>query len=165
MTQLVQAGLRRDTLDIPVFAATSADDVTVECPATLDFFARLPNPRNRLVYYTRDPSDCPPGIGTDRIELVNSALPDENILSFSHLSLVLPPDDPYYGRNGTYSNCLHYYPDEMKKYAMCEHNSPPVLQGEVTEENLRAGVMRRLMYNPHFAALKISLQRFLESLP
>ncbi len=164
VTQLVQAGLRREPLSIPVFTAASADDVTVESPATLDFFARLPHPHSRLVWYTRDPADCPPGIASHRVELVNSVVPEQNVLSFSHLSLLLPPDDPNYGLRGAYSNCLHYYPDDMEKYVVCERNSPPVLQGEVTDENLQAGVMRRLMYNPHFAALKISLTRFIESL-
>ncbi len=165
LTQAVQAGLRREPLRLPVFAAASEDDVSVDSTATLKLMARLPHPANRLVWYTRTPSRQPAGIAQERVELVNSVIPEENILSFSHLSLMLPRDDPFYGAHGTYSNCLHYFPEEMDKYTACSGNSPPVLQGEVTEQNLRAGLMRRLTYNPHFAALKRSLQRFLESLP
>jgi hypothetical protein len=40
-----------------------------------------------------------------------------------------------------------------------------VLQGEITKANLEAGILRRLMYNPNFAALKVSMKRFIDSLP
>ena len=38
------------------------------------------------------------------------------------------------------------------------------LQGEITEENLKAGILRRLMYNPNFAALKVSMRQFIDKL-
>jgi hypothetical protein len=86
-------------------------------------------------------------------------------LSSSHTAIVLPPEDAHYGRAGDYSNCLHYFPDDMGKYAACMQNSPGILQGEVTQQNLQAGLMRRLMYNPHFAELRLSMQQFIGSLP
>jgi esterase/lipase len=156
--------LRREALHIPVFAAASADDATVDSLATLEFMAHLSHPANKLVYYTRDPSQHLPRIAESRVELMNSAVPEQRIVSFSHLSIVLPPEDGRYGVTGEYSNCLHYYPRDLEKYAACNRNSPPVLQGEVTDRLLRAGIMRRLMYNPHFAALKISMRRFIETL-
>jgi len=53
----------------------------------------------------------------------------------------------------------------MEKYEACNNNHGEVLQGEVSEANLRAGALRRLMYNPNFAALKISMKRFIDNLP
>ena len=79
--------------------------------------------------------------------------------------IVMPPDDGHYGKRGEYSNCTHYYPDEMEIYAACLRHPEQDFQGEVTEKNLEAGIMRRLMYNPHFAALEISMQKFMERLP
>lgn len=161
----LRSRLQERKLDIPLFVAASADDATVDSSATLEFVSRARHPGNKLVYYTRTPAEYPAGIGKEMIELVDSVVPELNIVSFSHTSIVLPPEDAYYGVRGEYSNCIHYYPAEMERFSLCSSNSPSVLQGEVTEELLRIGVMRRLMYNPHFAALKISMQRFLESLP
>ena len=71
----------------------------------------------------------------------------------------------YYGAAGDYSNSIHYYPDDMEKYHACNNNHGVVLQGEITEANLEAGTLRRLMYNPNFEALKISMKRFIDNLP
>jgi len=35
----------------------------------------------------------------------------------------------------------------------------------VTEQNLRHGLVRRLTYNPHYAALEASMQKFIDGLP
>jgi hypothetical protein len=52
----------------------------------------------------------------------------------------------------------------MEKYDACNNGHEGVLQGEVTEANLKAGILRRLMYNPNFAALKVSMKRFIDAL-
>ena len=77
---------------------------------------------------------------------------------------MVPADDAHYGEQGDYSNCIHYYPDDKEKYEACIRNPATDFQGEINEENLKAGILRRLMYNPNFAALKVSLQRFIDSL-
>lgn len=157
--------LHKHELNLPVFIAASADDTTVDSSATLDFMARSLHPCSRLVYYTTDAKQSPPGIPEYKVILMSSIVPDQNIISFSHLSIVLPPQDAHYGIAGNYSNCLHYYPDNMEKYEGCMANLPTVRQGEVSERNLRTGTLRRLMYNPHFADLKLSMQHFIASLP
>jgi esterase/lipase len=165
LTQEISRQLLRHEVDIPVFSAASRDDATVDVTATLEFMARAPHPSNRLVLYTTDTNIIPPNIPAKKLELVSSLVPEQKILSSAHTAIVLSPDDAHYGAAGDYSNCLHYFPDDIEKYAACSRNSPEVMQGEVTEINLRAGVVRRLMYNPHFAALKISMQKFIENLP
>lgn len=158
--------LRREhEVAVPVFAAASRDDTTAHTPATLEFIAHAPHPLNRLVLYTTDTKKIPPGIPAEKVELVNSALPEQKILSSSHTAIVLPPDDPHYGANGDYCNAIHYYPGDMEKYEACNNGHAGVMLGEVTETNLRAGILQRLMYNPNFAALKVSMRRFIDSLP
>ncbi|MBK9162092.1 MAG: alpha/beta hydrolase [Nitrosomonadales bacterium] len=152
-------------VDIPVFAAASADDVTVDISATLAFMAHAAHAANKLVLYTTTPGKLPPGIPAARLERVDSVIPAQRIVSSAHTAIVIAPEDNHYGASGEYSNCLHYYPDEMEKYRACREHPGQCQQGEVTEENLAAGMMRRLMYNPHFAALEASMRRFIESLP
>lgn len=165
LTMRLNALLRKHEIDIPVFAAASQDDTTANTPATLAFMAHARHPCSRLVLYTTDTGKAPPGIPAEKLELVHSVVPEQNILSSAHTAVVLPPDDPHYGADGDYTNAIHYYPDDMEKYEACHNNSGEILQGEITEENLRAGILRRLMYNPNFAALKISMKRFIDRLP
>ena len=165
LTRELDAQLQRHGIDIPVFAAASAEDATVDTPAIVEFIARAHHPSSKLVLYTTAPEKFLPDIPAGKLEWVNSVVPEQNILSSAHTSIVLPAEDTHYGIAGEYSNCVHYYPDEMEKYAACMQHPEQDWQGEITEENLKAGVLRRLMYNPNFAALKISMQKFIESLP
>jgi esterase/lipase len=158
MYALTQALPPADT-KIPVFVAASADDATVHASATLRFVYRARHVGNRVVWYATKKLD------QQNIEWVNSALPEQRILSSAHTAIVMPPDDAHYGVNGNYANCLHYYEGDKKKYHACCARGPETWLGEVTERNLQRGVMRRLMYNPHYAAMESSMQRFIEGLP
>lgn len=157
--------LRKHALDIPLFVAASADDMTVKTSVILEFVARARHPLSRLVLYTTEPEKIPDGFPPERLEPVNSAIPEQRILSSAHSAIVMPPEDGHYGRAGDYSNCVHYYPGEMEKYAACLAHPDQDFQGEITELNLKAGILRRLTYNPNFAALKVSMQRFIDQLP
>ncbi|MCR4303651.1 MAG: alpha/beta fold hydrolase [Gallionella sp.] len=165
LTRHLGARLRLHELDIPIFTVASADDITVNTSAIVEFMARARHPSSRLVLYTTEPEKLPPGISPGRVELVNSVFPEQKILSSSHVAIVLPADDAHYGANGEYSNCIHYYPDKMEKYDACIRNPAEDFQGEITVKNLEAGILRRLMYNPDFAGLKVSMKRFLDNLP
>lgn len=165
LTKTLHSRLQEHEVSIPVFAAASQDDTTANTPATLEFMAHAHHPSSRLVLYTTDTEKFPPGIPVEKLELVNSVLPEQNILSSAHTAVVLPPDDAHYGAAGEYSNAIHYYPDDMEKYDACHTNSEEVFHGEITEENLKTGILRRLMYNPNFAALKVSMKRFIDNLP
>jgi len=165
LTKELDAQLRQHEIDIPVFAVASEDDVTVKTSAILEFMARARHPSSQLVLYTTEPEKFPLGMLGGRLELVNSAIPAQKILSSAHTAIVVPPEDKHYGVAGEYSNCVHYYPHDMEKYAACIKHLAADWQGEITEKNLAAGILRRLMYNPHFAELKVSMQQFIEHLP
>ena len=164
LTQELRVQLRQRAPDIPVFAAASADDTTVYTTATLEFMARSCNPYSKMVLYTTGAGKPPDGIPVEKLEWVNSVVPEQKILSSAHTAIVLPGHDAHYGRAGEYSSCLHYYPGEKEKYAACNRHPEQAWQGEITEQNLKAGMLRRLMYNPNFAALKVSMRQFIDKL-
>lgn len=164
LTQEVNEQALLHKLNLPVFTAVSADDTTTETSATLNFMINMPHPSGKLVLYTTDMGKHIHGFPEEKLELVNSVVPERRILSSAHTSIVLPPNDAHYGATGTYSNCTHYYPGAIEKYDACNNQPDEVLQGEITEQNLAAGTLRRLMYNPHFAALKISMRQFIDKL-
>ncbi|MDP2694905.1 MAG: alpha/beta fold hydrolase [Gallionella sp.] len=164
LTRELNLLLQGHEVNIPVFVAASQDDITASTPATLKFMAQARHPSSRLVLYATDTEKAPHGIPAEKLELVNSVLPEQNILSSAHTAIVLPPDDAYYGAAGEYSNAVHYYPDDLEKYDACNSGHEGILLGEITEANLKAGTLRRLMYNPNFAALEISMRRFIDNL-
>jgi len=164
LTRELEAQLQTHEINIPVFAAASADDMTVNSSATIEFIARAHNPSSKLVLYTTEPEKYPPGIPEEKLELTNSVVPGQHIISSAHTSIVLPDNDAHYGVTGEYSNCVHYYPDQMEKYSACMNHPEEILQGEITETNLKAGILRRLMYNPHFDALEVSMRQFIDKL-
>lgn len=165
LTQKVQQALAGKRLSIPIFIAASADDATVEVSAIAAFMADCPHPLNRLVWY--DAAGNPPTtpIPVEKIEVVRSVLPAAGILGSAHTAIVLAADDPEYGLQGRYVNCLHYVPHDMARYQACKNNPLNLQRGEIIQKNLSVDLLARLMVNPHFPALKVSMQRFIESLP
>lgn len=161
LIQHVRRQLEKNTVGIPVFTVASADDVTVDPAATVSFMAHTNHPCNKLVYYTTQPKNPLPGIASGKAEQVNSALPAQGIVSASHTAIVLPPEDTHYGIGGDYRNFNHYYVHERARFEACTQHPEQALQGEISDENLHAGPLRRLMYNPNFAALTVSMQHFM----
>lgn len=165
LTRQLRVRLRTARPDIPVFAAASADDMTVDSSATVAFMAGLRHSHSKLVLYVSEPGQRVAAIPAERMEQVNSVFPEQRILSSAHTAMMIPADDRHYGAAGEYCNCVHYYPREMDKYRACMADPAQAWQGEIISKNLHVGMLRRLTYNPSFAALKISLRRFIEGLP
>ena len=154
--------LRQRELSLPVFAAASLDDTTVDANTTLEFIKSSPNPASRLVLYATEPKIVTP---SPRVETVCSLVPEQRILSSAHTAIVVPPEDAHYGIGGDYANCLHYYRSDSERYKRCWAEPDSTWQGELTRANLNTGVLRRLMYNPHFAELLESMKCFIADLP
>lgn len=165
LTRVISRQFRKQELDIPVFVVASADDMTVKTSAILGFVSRARHQLSRLVLYTTEPENFSSAIPAEKVELVNSVASGQKILSSAHTAIVVPPEDGHYGVAGNYSNCVHYYPHDTEKYAACLKHPGEDWQGEITGKNLQAGILRRLMYNPNFAALKVSMKRFIGDLP
>lgn len=157
MWRLTQA-LPQGELHVPVFVAASADDATVISAATLDFMPRVKHFLRKMLWYAAvDPQQAD-------VEWVKSALPEKRILSSAHTAVVMSPDDAHYGESGEYANCLHYFAQDDEHYSACQSSQAAWL-GEVTPQNLKYGLLRRLMYNPHYAAMEAAMRNFIERLP
>lgn len=151
-------GLR---LTIPVFTAISQEDTTIDPFHTLNFFREnTTSPTSRLLIYTAEEPTTPQS--DPRITITSSSLPSQKILGFSHQSLTISPDDPYYGRHGIYRNCLHYEEDspEFKK---CQEGES-VWLGEHTRSNMAKGILQRLTWHPKFQEMLGEIDNFLTSL-
>ena len=148
-------------LDIPALMVLSEDDTTVQADKTLAFFKHRTPPQSKLLLYTTqisiDDHD-------DRIVRLPSARPEKNILNFSHLSIPVAPENPYYGANGRYKNCLLYVCDPEKMQA-CQSARADIPLGETTKANTEQHrILRRLTYNPDFVSMVQRIDAFLQSL-
>jgi len=157
MWRLTQA-LPQGELQIPVFVVASADDATVVSAATLNFLRRVKHSLRKMLWYAAaNPQQAD-------VEWVKSALPEKRILSSAHTAVVMSPDDAHYGESGEYANCLHYFAQDDEHYSACRSSQVAWL-GEVTPQNLKYGLLRRLMYNPQYAAMEAAMRNFIERLP
>ncbi len=147
-------------LAMPVFAAQSIDDRTVNAVSTIEVFNNyFTSPLNRFILYTTEPEKDYDG-GRDYIKTVNSVMPAENIVSLSHVCILMPADDPHYGKNGDYRYCHQYDIDDPRRET-CQ-TKKDIVMGETTGENLeKYPVMARLTYNPFFDELLKEIGAFL----
>lgn len=156
----------RPIVDLPIFMAISADDMTVDPGAARAWFCRqLVGPR-RLLWYTSEPApstDC-------RFVLPRPSAAASGVLDFSHLALPVAPGNPRYGTGGSYVDCLHYYwRQDSPEWLICldptkTPENSDVRYGEITEPNLQRYVVRRLTYNPDFEAITEAMLGFLDDL-
>jgi len=163
LIQALKAELSRQMVTVPVFMAVSEEDATVSTPESLKFFRQqVTHSLSRMIFYS---ATTPlPDLRDRRIEVVNSAFPDQHIIGSAHTAMTLPPDDPHFGKEGDGTRCMHYFNKDPKKYALCKEKKEDFL-GEISDENMEKGVIRRLMYNPNYDALKLSLKQFINALP
>lgn len=149
-------------LSVPVFTVVSDDDISIDTDKVHHVFdAYMTSPKNVLLLYGRRNPERR-GSGAGRVVFQKSFLPEERILDYAHISLLMPPEDPHYGKNGGYRYCLHYQPDRERRMS-CLHD-PYLWQGEITPENLSRHTLRRLTYNPRYDEMIGILERFLETL-
>ena len=151
-------------LGIPIFCVASVEDKTVSARATIMFIAKQQDAVNKLILYTSSNKEHLPDFLQADAELLVSVFPEQKILGSAHTAIVVSPEDEHYGVNGDYANCIHYFPYEMEQYRTCTSNPMGCSQGEITQANLKAGTLRRLMYNPHFAEMKKTIGTFIDNL-
>lgn len=162
LTQALAAKLKHHQLKIPIFSVASVDDKTVHTSAAIAFMAQQVDPRNQFILYTTDQSKSAQADISDKITWINSVVPEQKITSSAHTAILVAPEDAHYGINGDYANCVHYYPERMDKYEACKLHPKDYCLGEVSDNHLDDDIMRRLMYNPNFPALKTAINQFIE---
>jgi len=158
LTQRLDSEAGSNTVRVPIFMALSEDDATVDAADGIAFFKAQSNPRSRLIVY----SNREQTLGDSRIQRRRSAYDEFGILNFSHLSVHIAPQNPHYGRDGDYKNCLHYLGD-APKWKACKEGRGEIKYGELSSEALNKYLMRRLSYNPDFEGLMMLLDGFLKS--
>lgn len=155
LTQALQAVLDKPP-SLPVLIAASEDDATVDSRATLDLFKHWPATTKQLVWFSRE---MQPQAGA--VDIIDSRVPDQHIASSSHISLLMPANDPHYGAHGDYSACTHYYVEQPSAWRQCMAHKEDLL-AEITPYFLAQGIVRRISYNPNYDKLLATIDAFLK---
>lgn len=149
---------QRKKLTIPVFIGVSLDDEVVNQYTTLKFFLTTTNPCNRLIVYTTHSLT----FDDPRIIVINSAIPKQRIVNFSHICVAVAPNHPHYGQYGDY----HPFYNPIKVYGCWFKNNATqeIHYGAINFKNVRHYSMARLSYNPYFSEMTKSMDEFLKSI-
>ena len=160
----LELAAQEQALDLPVFMAISADDVTVDADAARRWFCRRLAGRRLLLWYTSEPGAI---AHCDFVEERISG-PSHEVLDLSHIGLPVDPDNPLYGRRSGYRSCLHYYWEvATPSWFYCSDPAKTadnfdIRCGEISDRNLSDHVVRRLTYNPDFDDLVADMVGFLD---
>ena len=159
--ELIQAtwrALEKNPLSIPAFTVASTEDMTVSTQAIMEFMNNQSAVSHTLLFSQSPQSSQEPD---EKVTIVESGLPERNILSLSHLGLMTPPDHPYYGEQGNYHYCEYLYDAALAVFNSCLNGESDYL-GETTEENLQKGSLERIAFNPHYETMTELLTEFLK---
>ncbi|MDO9519998.1 MAG: alpha/beta fold hydrolase [Pseudohongiella sp.] len=151
-------------LELPVFMVVSGVDATVDVSAAADFFCeKAPRNRRHLLWYSsaNDASEQLTNCGGISVESIVDT--EHRIVSVSHVGITIPGNDPHYGRDAGYRQCLHYSA-VAERFEQCLADDIETVYGErsLLLDGLYDGrLMRRATFNPAFASMMQRVDCFL----
>lgn len=149
-----------DRRDLPLMlVATEADSVINLDFLVRQFQQRFDNPANRMLVF-RDLRKPAPDLRRDeRILSLDSYLPRQRILEFSHMALAIAPANFLYGREGALHRCLE--PNSLT-LEQCQALGPDELWFSAWHEEDPGVPTSRLTFNPHFPRMVAEIGQFLD---
>lgn len=154
----------QQAIELPSLSLISAADTTVNSHSSLNFYCQwLDNDQSRLLYFADADTEVPSGC--EHVEVLSPDPSDTRFLSFSHVALTIPANDPHYGIDGAYSVCLNYSgSDEL--YRQCMNDPLSTVYGENTllgeDGTVNGKLLRRATFNPYFDTMLEAMTCFLK---
>jgi len=143
-------------LNLPVFMVVSGADSTVDVAAAEEFFCeKVSEGQRQLVWYSSINNSELPTLGCSGIKVESVSEERFRLVSLSHVGLTMPANDPHYGADAGYRQCLHYS-DNAERMLTCNNDDIRTVYGErsLLDEGLYNGrLMRRATFNPLFAVM------------
>ena len=138
---------RNRTLEMPVLMVETFDDSVVDVKRTRDIFEhRFTSPDKRLVLYSNELEASRPN------EIIrNSRYPEYRIINQSHQSMIISPDNPLFGVNGTVLVCNG---NDWPVFSAClYYRQGPHWHGAAGTESPDGVPVARTTFNPDFEFL------------
>ena len=97
----VQNELSSQQWDKPALITISEDDSVISAEDVISLFnTRFTHPDSRLIWFGNTPA-----VKDQRVITLAKSQSDKNISNIAHMSVLFSPDNPYYGRVGSYRMC------------------------------------------------------------
>ncbi|MFS1982959.1 alpha/beta fold hydrolase [Vibrio breoganii] len=140
--------------DKPTFVMLSEADETIDSQyAVGQFSERFTNSQNELLWFGETQYK------DERITRYSMDLPQQKILSASHISLVFSPDNPIYKRDGEVRLCFREQPEGMPED--CSEVASDQVWFAAFGDGEETQVRARISWNPYFDQSMQKLNRFL----
>lgn len=129
----------------PLFMTLSFDDLIVSSKVSIEYFLGLKNPNNKMILYKTGSHN----FNDSRIIVQNSSYPELRIINFSHISLLIAPNNPHYGKSGDYPFASRV--DEQLNVTYSALDKPrAILYDRLYKLKLIPHRRERLTFNPNF---------------
>lgn len=140
-------------IDVPLLIFLSGDESTVDNNRSMAYFCEhAQSDQSRLYVFAGDGGSVFSPL-CERARVLDFDVDDPRFISFSHVALMLPPDDPHYGREGKYPICTQYL-SNSERYNNCMFNAADTVYADATRADedglLRGKLIRRPTFNPKF---------------
>ncbi|PML05578.1 esterase [Vibrio breoganii] len=140
--------------DKPTFVMLSEADETIDSQYAVEQFSqRFINSQNELLWFGETQYK------DDRITSYSMDLPQQKILSASHISLVFSPDNPIYKRDGEVRLCFREQPEGMPED--CSEVASDQVWFAAFGDGEETQVRARISWNPYFDQSMQKLNHFL----
>lgn len=97
-TKEVRSLLTKRGLNIPALVVMSRDDSVIDPDGVLELFEQyFTAPSSSFIWYGQNP-----GSEDERVVVKSARIPEQRVSNFSHMSVMFAPDNPYYGRDGSF---------------------------------------------------------------
>ncbi len=155
----------------PMFLMLSEDDKSIESIATLKILLQhAHHPKSKIDFYTTSKTKLQTKLQDaqlqdKRISYINSYIPKQKILNFSHVAFPFTPENEVFGINGIFKECGKYDKKiDRDQVAVCEKTRNP-WQGALASSNDPNFLpIQRLTYNPLFHTMKQDFKSFIDHL-
>ncbi len=152
---------QQGAITTPVLLIQSMADIAVQPQLNLDLFQqKMTHPNSSALIYSSEPAALAKFPG---LQAVNSYLPAQRIVNFSHLALPYAPDNAIYGAQGSYKACgLHVGPVSDKQASDCLQGDNNWLGEFGSEDETKFYPFQRLTFNPLFDAMVTHIEGHLQ---
>ncbi len=156
LTDELRQLLNEQPLATPVFLVQSSDDPIIDTVTNRTYFSEsFIHSASKLINYQQNPSESRDP-KDKRVQYVNSYLPEQRIVGFSHQATHISPANSHYGASGQYRNCGINTGRSEKDVNLCL-TSKEVWRGELFDDSsilsAESDGLMRLTFNPYFDQL------------
>lgn len=150
---------QRYFFDGEMFLVITEKDQTVDAQESIDYAKKFLQEKDSVLIYNASSSSYPFRAHTELFDAKDDRL---KTIDASHLSVLISPENAYWGGNPQETECSHYamQPEKLQK---CKEGSDYV-SGEITKKNIETfPILRRATFNPRFSEQWKYIKNFIDT--